>query len=268
MHMKLQNKVALITGGASGIGKSIATLFHKEGAFVVISDVNDQKGAEVIAGFGSNASFVHLDVSNEDEWKSAVDSIVAAHGRLDVLVNNAGIIGFERDWGLQDPENATLESWRIVHGINSDGTFLGCKYAIKAMKALGGTIVNMSSRSGMIGVPGAAAYASSKASIRNHSKSVALYCAQQKYNIRCNSLQPAAILTPMWDIMLGEGETRIKNIEKMSQDIPLGRLGTPNEIAKAALFLASDDSSYMTGAELVLDGGIMAGTTTSPRKGE
>jgi NAD(P)-dependent dehydrogenase (short-subunit alcohol dehydrogenase family) len=264
---RLENKICLITGAASGIGKAIAERFTNEGATVYISDINDAKGKEF-------PNYIHLDVSKEEEWINAMKEIEEKSGRLDILVNNAGVIGFERaEWGPQDPENASLESWKLVHAINTDGTFLGCKHAIGLMKKTsasggGGSIVNMSSRSGMVGVPGTAAYASSKAAIRNHTKSVALYCAAQKYNIRCNSLHPAAILTPMWDIMLGEGEKRVQGIKDLSAGIPLGKLGTPEDIANAALFLASDESSYMTGAEIVLDGGILAGTTTSPRKGE
>ena len=269
---KLENKICLITGAGSGIGKAIATLFAKEGGYVYISDVNDIKGKETAEGIiaeGGKADFIHLDVSKEDEWVSAIAEIEKRSGQLDVLINNAGIIGFERaEWGPQDPENASLESWKLIHAINVDGTFLGCKHAISLMKKNGGAIVNMSSRSGMVGVPTAAAYASSKAAVRNHTKSVALYCASKNYNIRCNSLHPAAILTPMWDIMLGEGEAREKGIKGLSAGIPLGRLGTPEDIAEAALFLSADSSGYMTGSEMVLDGGIMAGTTTSPRKGE
>lgn len=274
---KFENKICLITGAGSGIGKAIATLFANEGGQIYISDVNDTKGKETVEGIlatGGKADFVHLDVSKEEEWVNAIAEIEKKSRRLDVLINNAGIIGFERaEWGPQDPENASLESWKLIHAINADGTFLGCKHAISLMKKTsieghGASIVNMSSRSGMVGVPTAAAYASSKAAVRNHTKSVALYCASKNYNIRCNSLHPAAILTPMWDIMLGEGEAREKGIKDLSAGIPLGRLGTPGDIAEAALFLASDSSTYMTGSEVVLDGGIMAGTTTSPRKGE
>ena len=132
-----------------------------------------------------------------------------AHPTIDVVVNNAGITGFEDSPGPHDPEHATLEEWHRVHAVNLDGTFLGCRYAIRAMRAKGaGSIINMSSRSGLVGIPGAAAYASSKAAIRNHSKSVALYCAQQGLNIRCNSIHPAAILTPMWEALIGDGEDR------------------------------------------------------------
>lgn len=267
--MRLQNKIALITGAAGGIGKSIALKFLQEGATVIISDLNDEKGKQAAEELGQNTHYVHLDVSKENEWMDTTDFIKDKFGRLDILVNNAGIIGFERDWGPQDPENASLESWKIIHAVNSDSVFLGCKYAIKIMKEnCAGSIVNMSSRSGIVGVPDTAAYASSKASVRNHTKSVALYCAKSGYNIRCNSLHPASILTPMWEMMLGEGEKREVNLKNKCANIPMGHMGTPEDVACGALFLASDESKFMTGSELVIDGGTLAGTLSSPHKAE
>jgi 3(or 17)beta-hydroxysteroid dehydrogenase len=274
-HMpRLQNKVAFITGAATGIGKGIAKKFIEEGATVVISDVNDEKGEATAKELGDNCSYLHLDVSSEDEWQKTLQSVFDKFGRLNVLVNNAGVLGLENPaWGPQDPENASLESWRMVHKINSDSVFLGCKYAIKYMKLngvnavgkpIGGNIVNMSSRSGIVGVPTTAAYASSKASVRNHTKSVALYCAGECYNIRCNSIHPAAILTHMWETMLGTGPEREENMKKLCHDIPLGHMGTPEDVANVALFLAGDESSFMTGEEVVIDGGILAGTASSP----
>jgi 3(or 17)beta-hydroxysteroid dehydrogenase len=251
---RVQDKTALITGGADGIGKAIATLLAKEGAQVIIADVNVELGEKTANELGG--SFISLDVSQETAWKEAMGII----GRLDILVNNAGIIGR----GIQDPEHATLEEWRKVHAINLDSVFLGCKHAIGAMKEHGGSIVNMSSRSGIVGVPGAAAYASTKAAVRNHTKSVALYCAQQGYNIRCNSVHPGSIMTAMWKGMLGEGEDYERNLAKFTKDTPMKRFGTPEEVAYAVLYLASDESSYTTGSELSVDGGILAGTITSP----
>ncbi|MEI6042720.1 MAG: glucose 1-dehydrogenase [bacterium] len=271
---RLQNKVAFITGAAGGIGKAIAEKFISEGATVVISDVNDERGEATAKELGEKCSYMHLDVTNEVEWQKSLQAVFDKFKSLNILINNAGILGLENPaWGPQDPENASLESWRMVHQINSDSVFLGCKYAIKYMKQngvnavgkpLGGNIVNMSSRSGIVGVPTTAAYASSKASVRNHTKSVALYCAGECYNIRCNSIHPAAILTHMWDIMLGAGPEKDANMKKLCHDIPLGRMGTPEDVANVALFLASDESSFMTGEEVVIDGGILAGTATSP----
>lgn len=264
MMDRLSDKIALITGSARGIGEATAELFHKEGATVIISDINDPDGMAVAHRLGDRSCYHHLDVSIEDQWKTALDMIESEYGRLDILVNNAGIDGYPQTRGPHDPEHLDLESWHYVHAVNSDGVALGCKYAITLMKKQQtGSIVNISSRSGVVGIPRAAAYASSKASIRNHTKTVALYCAQKGYNIRCNSIHPGAILTHMWDLMLGEGEKRTKNIRRMSSEIPLGYMGNPLDVAYAALYLASDESAYVTGIELTVDGGILAGSAAT-----
>lgn len=259
-------KTALVTGAAMGIGKAIAERLAAEGAKVAVADLNEEAGKATAAEF--NGIFIKLDVANEDSWKNAISQIEKEWGRLNILVNNAGIMGK----GAQDPENASYSDWKLIHAINLDSVFLGSKYALPLMKKSGSaedfaSIINMSSRSGLVGVPGAAAYASSKAAIANHSKTVALYCAQKSYPIRCNSLHPAAIMTDMWKTMLGEGESFKKNEAKVAADIPMKRFGTPQEVSNAVLFLASNESSYMTGSEMILDGGIMAGTTTSPDTG-
>ncbi len=255
---RVSGKVALVTGAADGIGKAIAQLLYKEGAEVIIADVNEVAGKNTAQEL--NGMFILLDVSKEESWQQASDAVMQKFGKLDILVNNAGIIGK----GAQDPENTTLEQWKLIHAINLDSVFLGCKYAIKLMKQNGGSIVNMSSRSGIVGVAGAAAYASTKAAVRNHTKSVALYCAQQGFNIRCNSVHPGSIMTAMWKNMLGEGEAYTENLKKFTKDTPMKRFGTPEEVAYAVLYLASDESSYTTGSELSVDGGILAGTLTSP----
>jgi len=188
------------------------------------------------------------------------------YGCLDILVNNAGITGFLESAGPWDVENSDLKSWEEVHRVNATGVMLGCKYAIRLMKEKGGSIINISSRSGIVGIPGAVAYASSKAAVRNHTKSVALYCAENGYKIRCNSVHPAAIMTPMWDAMLGEGEQRQKIIEDVEYGIPMGHFGEPMDVAFANLYLASDESKYVTGIELTIDGGILAGSEAKPRK--
>jgi 3(or 17)beta-hydroxysteroid dehydrogenase len=256
---KLQNKSALVTGGARGIGEAIARCFAAEGAHVIIGDVDADNGERVAGEIGG--SYIKLDVSSEADWVN----LAAAHPEIDIVVNNAGITGFEDSPGPHDPEHASLEEWHRVHAVNLDGCFLGCRYAIKAMRAKGaGSIVNMSSRSGLVGIPGAAAYASSKAAIRNHTKSVALYCAQQGLNIRCNSIHPAAILTPMWEALIGDGPDRQKRQAAMVADTPLKRFGTVEEVATIALLLASEDAAYMTGSEVHLDGGLLAGSAASP----
>lgn len=264
---RLNGKVALITGAAQGIGKETACLFAREGAIVIVTDVNDSEGQAVADAIGGKASYIHLDVTLEEDWETAIESVVKVFGRLDILVNNAGITGFQEGFGPQDPENASLDSWRTVHAVNLDGVFLGCKYGITAMKqAEGGAIINVSSRSGLVGIPGAAAYASSKAAVRNHTKSVALYCCQQGYNIRCNSVHPAAILTPMWEPMLGTGSEREARMAAIAHDIPMRKMGMPDDVANAILFLASEESKYITGIELTIDGGILAGASAAPKR--
>lgn len=263
--MRLKDKIALITGSARGIGKATVELFHKEGAKVIITDILDNQGIELANSLGENAEYFHLDVSKENDWIEVSNQLKSKYNKIDILVNNAGIAGFLESKGPFDAENCDLDSWNQVHAVNSTGVMLGCKYAIMLMKNNGGSIVNISSRSGIVGISGAVAYASSKASVRNHTKSVALYCAENFYNIRCNSIHPAAIMTPMWDAMLGEGEQREKIIKEIEYGIPLGRFGEPIDVAYAALFLASDESKYVTGIELNVDGGILAGTDTKPR---
>jgi 3(or 17)beta-hydroxysteroid dehydrogenase len=256
---RLIGKTALITGAARGIGEAIAEAFVAEGAAVVLTDIATEAGTATAARLGAN--FQQLDVRNEEDWKRVLSLI----DRLDVLVNNAGITGFESGWVNHDPENASLEDWRAVHCTNLDGVFLGCKHAISHMRKVGaGSIINISSRSGLVGIPRAAAYASSKAAIRNHTKSVALYCAEQRLKIRCNSIHPAAILTPMWDLMLGDGPDRELRMAALVGDTPLRRFGTPEEVAAVAVLLASDEATYMTGTEISIDGGILAGSIAAP----
>lgn len=263
---RLQNKIALITGGAQGIGAAIAQLFVKEGAFVIVTDILDHIGEPSGQSLGKKGCYYHLDVSQESDWQKVSDLIMKRFGKLDILINNAGIIGLSAHFGPQDPEHASLESWRQIHAINLDGVFLGCKHGIALMKQTGGSIINMSSRSGVVGVPGTAAYASSKAAVKNHTKSVALYCAEKGYNIRCNALLPAAILTPLWEPMLGSNhKEKQEGIAKLAQAIPLKTMGEPLDVAYGALYLASDESKFITGTDLLIDGGILAGTPSSPK---
>lgn len=260
------NKIALVTGAAKGIGACTAKLLAKEGAFVIITDILDKEGEQLAQTIGDNAVYYHLDASSETQWAQLVEKIRTQYQRLDILFNNAGVIGLGPQWGVQDPENLDLNDWHRIFKINLDSVFLGCKYAIELMKGKGGAIVNMSSRSGIVGVPGTCAYAASKAAIRNHTKSVALYCAQQRYAIRCNSIHPGAILTSLWDPILGEDETaRQQSLAKMAAGIPLGHMGEPIDVAYAVLYLASDEAKYITGAELVIDGGILSGSSAAPQ---
>lgn len=256
---RLTGMLCVVTGGARGIGRAVCKAFADEGARVVLTDIDEETGPAAAAEIG--CEWHRLDAASEADW----DAFAAAWPAIDVLVNNAGITGFEDSRGPHDPEHASLAEWHRVHAVNTDGCFLGCRYALRAMKAKGdGSIINMSSRSGLVGIPGAAAYASSKAAIRNHTKSVALYAAQQGWRIRCNSIHPAAVLTPMWEALLGDGADREKRMAVMVSDTPLKRFGTVEEVAALCVYLASPESAYMTGSELTLDGGLLAGSAASP----
>jgi NAD(P)-dependent dehydrogenase (short-subunit alcohol dehydrogenase family) len=262
--LRLEDKVALVTGAASGIGAAIARAFAAQGARVWVTDINETDGEALARELGDRHRFARLDVSSESDW-SVVDELVTEEGRLDILVNNAGITGFEEGPAPHDPEHASLHEWHRVHRVNLDGTFLGCRAAIRAMRPTGtGSIINISSRSGLVGIPGAAAYASSKAAVRNHSKTVALWCAQQGTKIRCNSVHPAAIVTPMWEAMIGHGPDRAERMAAFVKDTPLKRFGTAQEVAALVVFLASDEAPYITGSEFDIDGGLLAGSAASP----
>jgi NAD(P)-dependent dehydrogenase (short-subunit alcohol dehydrogenase family) len=263
--MRLKGKIALVTGAARGIGEAVAAAFVREGARVELTDIDEAGVSAAAARLRQRAE--RLDVREEKDWIRVVGAILSREGRLDILVNNAGITGFEGAPAPHDPEHASLEDWRAVHATNLDGVFLGCKHAIRAMRKQGaGSIINMSSRSGIVGIPGASAYASSKAAIRNHTKSVALYCAGEGLNIRCNSVHPAAILTPMWEPMLGEGPEREQRMKDFVAEAPLKRFGTPEEVAAICVLLASDEAAYMTGSEIHIDGGILAGAAAAPSR--
>jgi 3(or 17)beta-hydroxysteroid dehydrogenase len=257
--VELQDNLCVVTGAASGIGKAICAAFVAEGARVILTDIDGEAGQAAAEELG--CEFHKLDVREEEDWNAFADHTP----QIDTMVNNAGVTGFEFSSGPHDPEHATLADWRAVQAVNSDGTFLGCRYALRAMKTRGeGSIINISSRSGLVGIPGAAAYAASKAAIRNHTKSVALYAAQQGWRIRCNSIHPAAILTPIWDPMLGDGPEREARMAALVADTPLKRFGTVEEVAALAVYLAGSKSAYMTGTELTLDGGLLAGSAASP----
>ncbi|MEM6711654.1 MAG: SDR family oxidoreductase [Pseudomonadota bacterium] len=257
---RLECKTCIITGAAKGIGAAIARSFAAEGAKVVVTDIETAIGETLAEEIGG--TFFRLDVADEEDWQA----LEAAYPAIDVLVNNAGITGHERKGSAHDPEHTHLTEWRLVHAVNLDGTFLGCRYGIRAMRRNEGkgSIINMSSRSGIVGVPGAAAYASSKAAIRNHTKTVALYCAQEGLQIRCNSVHPAAVWTDIWDTMIGTGEEADAKKQKVAMGTPLHRFGRPEEVAALCLLLASDEATFMTGTELTIDGGILAGSAAAP----
>ncbi len=258
---RVAGKVALITGGASGLGQASAVLMADEGARIVVTDMNAE-GAEETARMINDAQgedramAVAHDVTSEEQWIEAIAKGLEVFEVLDVVVNSAGV------GVMKDVEETTLEEWRFVNGVNLDGTFLGCKHGIGAIKKTsrerGGSIVNLSSVSGIIGGHNVAAYNASKGGVRLLSKSVALHCARKGYNIRCNSVHPTFIDTPMVQDMFNAADEPEKVRSKLVRQIPIGRLGVPADIAQGILYLASDESSFMTGSEFVLDGGITA----------
>ena len=247
--MRLENKVAFISGGARGMGAAEARLFSQEGCKVVIGDLRDELGRQVeaeINELGGECLFVHLDVTDEQSWKDAVAAAVARFGKLDILVNNAGIYRPER------VENTTSENWDTTMSVNAKGVFLGTKAAIPELRrAGGGSIVNISSVAGLVGNHISSAYTASKGAVRLFTKSTAIQHAVD--GIRCNSVHPGTIETDMTaDLLAGEGRE-----DRLSRT-PLGRLGRTDDIAYGVLFLASDEASFMTGSELVIDGGRTA----------
>jgi NAD(P)-dependent dehydrogenase (short-subunit alcohol dehydrogenase family) len=249
---RVEGKVALVTGGASGLGRATAIMLAKEGAKVAVTDINEAGGKAVAAEIGDAAAFFRHDVTNEGEWQLVLAATVKAFGKLNILVNSAGI-------GMSKTvEELTLEEWRRVHSIDLDSVFLGCKYAVSIIaKSGGGSIVNISSIAGIIAGHNMAAYNSAKAGVRLLSKSVALHCARKGYNIRCNSVHPTFIDTPILD-RYKERFGKEEALAKLARQVPIGRVGEPNDVAYGILYLASDESKFMTGAELVLDGGISA----------
>ncbi|MCH8195932.1 MAG: glucose 1-dehydrogenase [Chloroflexi bacterium] len=249
--MRLKGKVALITGGARGQGAAEARLFAKEGARVVIADILDDAGAKVAAEIGESggdAAYVHLDVTSEDEWREAVAETVARYGRLDVLVNNAGI------WRGGTVEETSVEEWDLIMDVNARGVFLGTKVAIAEMrKAGGGSIINISSTAGLVGSPRSTAYTASKGAVRLLTKATAVQYGKE--GIRANSIHPGPIDTDMAVQIWPDEKGRAASA---SARTVIGRMGTPEDIAYGALYLASDESSFVTGSELVIDGGITA----------
>lgn len=257
MGGRMKGKVVLVTGGASGIGLASAEACATEGAVVVISDVNAESGdaeSKRMAEAGLAVGFLRHDVTSEADWRRVVDDVVRRHGRLDVVVNNAGIAV------IAPVEQETLEGWRRTQAVNMEGVFLGTREAIRAMKARGGSIVNISSIEGLVGDALIPAYNASKGGVRLFTKSAALECARLGYGIRVNSVHPGYVDTPL--VAGAMGRLPPEQAAALQQDllgrIPLGRVAEPREVAQCVLFLASDEASYVTGAELVVDGGYTA----------
>jgi NAD(P)-dependent dehydrogenase (short-subunit alcohol dehydrogenase family) len=257
---RVAGKVAIVTGGASGIGRACAIRLAEQGATIVITDIQDGPGKDVaaeIVGAGGKAEFVHHDVTSEDEWISVVATVMDVHEHLDVLVNNAGI-----GIGASIIE-MSLADWRRQQAINLDGVFLGLKHCIPAMRDTGGgSIINMSSVAGLKGSARLAGYNATKGGVRLLTKGVALECAQNRWNVRVNSVHPGIIDTPIWETVIpgslqpDDEPVDVGAIAEMA--VPTGELGQPIDIANGVLFLASDESSYITGTELVIDAGLSA----------
>ena len=248
--MRLEGKVALITGAARGQGAAEARLFAQEGAKVIVADVSDPEGIAVaaeIAEAGGDAIYVHLDVTDESEWEAAVQSAITSFGKLDILVNNAGI------WRRGHVMETSSEQWDDIMDVNAKGVFLGTKSAIPEMrKAGGGSSVNISSTAGLVGSKTSSAYSASKGAVRIFSKSTAIQYASE--GIRANSIHPGPIDTDMGDQVWPDSTSREASISRTA----LSRIGTAQDIAYGALYLASDESSFVTGSELVIDGGVTA----------
>ncbi|WP_028080191.1 SDR family oxidoreductase [Solimonas soli] len=249
---RLSGKVAIITGAASGVGKEDALLMAREGAQVVLTDLNEEAGREVAKTIGDAALFVRHDIACEDDWKNVVKATQDKFGGVDVLVNNAAILAYGTI------ESTTLELWQKIQRINSDGYFLGCRYGLEAMKARpSGSIINMSSIAGIGGQSSFCAYSASKAAVAGLTRSVAAHCRAQLYRIRCNSIHPDGIATPMVfnlnrDNKAGSGYVREKDPKQLQ-----ARFAQPQDIANVVLFLASDESKFINGAELRVDNGYL-----------
>jgi NAD(P)-dependent dehydrogenase (short-subunit alcohol dehydrogenase family) len=258
MGGRVEGKIGIVTGGAVGLGAAAAKLLAKEGAKVVVTDLNSAIGEALVDSLlhdGGEAIFLRQDVADERGWQEVVKRTVDRFGRLDFLVNNAGV-----GEGCP-PEDQTLDRWRWLMSINLDGVFLGTKHALLAMKSnppRGGSIVNLSSIEGLVGDPNLGAYNASKGAVRLYTKSVALYCAKADLNVRVNSVHPGYIWTPMVENYLaahGGVEEGRKALDALH---PIGHVGEPDDIAYGVLYLVSDESRFVTGAELVIDGGYTA----------
>ncbi len=248
---RVAGKVAIVTGAASGLGLEDARVLAREGAKVVLTDVNVERGHAAAKSVGHGALFLQHDVASEDDWRRVVASTEQAFGGLDILVNNAGVVI------LSSPEDCTLDQFRLANTVMSEGVFLGCKHALPAMKkSKSASIINMSSTASHVGYPIFFAYSAAKGAVRAMTKSVAVHCQASGYPVRCNSVHAGAIETPM--VQFAQGRAEEKPIEIPDGVLPPGALGAPADVANLVLFLASDESRFITGAELLIDNGLTA----------
>lgn len=258
MH-RLRAKVAIVTGGASGLGRAVARRLADEGAHVVITDVQRELGNAVAAE--ERWAFIEQDVTNESQWLDVIRGVEARFGHVHILVNNAGIVGPQ---DALSPETTRLADWRRIFAVNVEGTFLGCRAVLPALRRAGsGSIVNISSVAGLLATPYATAYGASKAAVRQLTKSVAQHCAQQRLNVRCNSIHPGNVRTPLLDNAMEQtARARGVSLETVAMEqhayIPMGDFTLAQDIAAAVAFLASDDARHITGTKLIVDGGITA----------
>ena len=246
---RLKGKVAIITGAAKGLGEANSRLFVSEGAHVIMTDVDVKNGERVAAEIGDKATFYKQDVRDEDGWASLIKQVMADHGNLDILVNNAGVV----EAGTIETQSA--EDYRFVMAVSADGTFFGCKHAIPAMKKTGGSIINMASIASVQGAPNVIAYCAAKGAVESLSRGIAAHCANNKLNIRCNSVHPSAILTPMVKSM-PEKIAKAKLGNDNPSMVKAMKIGEPNDVANTVLFLASDESKFISGTRIVIDNGL------------
>jgi 3(or 17)beta-hydroxysteroid dehydrogenase len=263
---RLTGRTALVTGGASGLGRAVVARLTDEGASVVISDVQREQGGQAADALG--AHYLYQDVTSEEQWPLVLRQAAVLAGPVSILVNNAGIAGAA---DRVSPEDTRLADWKQIFRVNLDSVFLGCRAGIAAMRHTGGgSIVNMSSIAALLATPDSTAYGAAKAAVRQLTKSVAQHCAQERLGIRCNSVHPGEVKTPLWDGYIAQtaqvqGVPADQLVREAKARVPLGDMPAPDDIAAGVAFLCSDDARFITGAELIIDGGLIHCDTFSPQ---
>lgn len=257
MTGRVEGKVVLVTGGAAGLGAAIVRRLAEEGATIVVTDLNEAAGTMLADAVGG--TFVRQDVTDEAQWVALVGDIMARHGRLDALVNNAGLASCQ---GPMDPEGSLIEDWRRIYSVNVEGVFLGCKHAVSAIaRSGGGAVVNMSSIGALVPTPFITAYGASKAAVAQFTRSLALHCCEKDYAVRCNSVHPGQVRTPMHDELIDRtarehGLSEDQAAQAFLTKVPMKKFQEAVDIANAVLFLVSDEARFITGTQIVVDGGM------------